>query len=177
MSTIYTDLNRVYTDVTKGMFKNEHTFRQAFVEALKNEARSYCKPEVIENIIIPILDDVIRGRRPDVVFANVVMELEAPPNSDAPVTRRKVENQLKQYMKKLAEDLLEASIWGLVTNGWRAELWELRKIPIDDEVELRYKKIMEGPMPDVVRHLLRILCSNRITIVRPEDLVAIFGVR
>lgn len=176
MAVSYVSLDDVLAGVKRGVFANESTFRQAFVEALKNEARRYCTEVVYERVLRVILDKIVRGRMPDVVFANVVMELEAPPSNDKPVSRRKVEEQLKKYMEKMAEPHLSVTVWGLATNGWRAELWVLKKIPLNGDVEMRIELVIDGPMPDVTRHLLRIICSEKIQIVSPKDLVVIFGV-
>jgi len=173
---VYNSLDQVYQDVKRKYFTNENTFRQAFVEALKYEIEKICSLGSHKNILRIMLDNVVKGRKPDVSFANVVMELEVPPEEDRPITRRKIEAQLKPYMEKIAEPHLIVEVLGLATNGWRAELWRLKKIPLDGETEIKIEKVAEGPMPEITRHLLRLLCSDKISILSPDDLVAIFGV-
>ena len=176
MVQLYKNLDHVYEGVREGRFVNESTFRQAFVEALKNEISSTCSSEASKRVLRVILDNIIRGRKPDVAFANVVMELEVPPKEEKPVTGTKIRKQLIPYMKKVAEPHLLVEVLGLATNGWKAELWRLRKIPLDGETDEHIDKLLEGTMPDVTRHLIRTLCSAKISILSPEDLITIFGV-
>jgi len=177
LSRIYKNLDQVYDDVKQQFFSNEHSFRQAFVEAIKEESVKICREDIATNIIIPLLDAVIEGRKPDIIFANVVMELEKPPLQDSPISKEKIESQLKPYMKKLANRLFEAVIWGLATNGWKAELWRLIKIPLDKEYKILIEKETEGIMPEVVRQLLVKICTEKILIIVPDDLIRIFGVK
>lgn len=163
--SIYTSFNLVYRDVRAGRFPNEASLRQAFVEALKHELKgSLCNEYIVEALLSPVLDEVLNGRKPDILFSNIVIEVE-PPNGDIGVGRV----QLHDYMERLFRKVEgEVDILGLVTNGIEAEFWFYSR----DGLEKR----SDGRMPIVAGQVLQTFCSSKISIVTPDDLIRIFGV-
>lgn len=162
----YTSFDDVYSDALAGKFPNEASLKQAFVEALKNGLyRSPCNRHVIDQMIFPVLDGVLSGKKPDIRFSNMVIEVE-PPGGSIDVGRM----QLRDYMDRLFTMVNgKVKVLGLVTNGVEAELWILD----NNGPRLRCR----GDMPTVAAQALHIFCSDKIPVVTPEDLVRIFGVQ
>jgi len=161
----YTSFDDVYSDALAGKFPNEASLKQAFIEALKNELyRSPCNKHIIDQMIFPVLDEVLSGKKPDIRFSNMIIEVE-PPGGSIDVGRM----QLHDYMNRLFMMVNgKVKVLGLVTNGVEAELWIL------DNNELKPQN--QGAMPTVAAQALHIFCSDKIPVVTPEDLVRIFGV-
>lgn len=164
--SIYRTFNDVYKDTRAGKFPNEPSLKQAFVEALKNELyRSPCNRHIIDQMISPVLDEVLSGKKPDIRFSNMIIEVE-PPGGNIGVGR----TQLLGYMNSLFKTVNgKVEVLGLVTNGVEAEFWILDKSGST-------KMFSQGVMDAVATNALRVFCSSKIPVVTPEDLVRIFGV-
>lgn len=111
----------------------------------------------------PELGAPLKSGRPDVRLANLVIELKHP-SEDIGVRR----DQLFEYMKDLFEEYGRmVEVYGLLTNGASAELYEYAGAePI---------LLGSGVMPNVARHALSRLCSQRISVKRAEDLAKLLG--
>jgi hypothetical protein len=162
---IYMSFSDVERDVRLGSFTTEPELRQAFVEALKNEVVRYCRNEdLVKYVFTPLLDRVLKERRrADIRFSNVVIEVEKP-GGDLSQGRE----QLYRYMKDLKSQVRGLMIYGVVTNGFDAEYYALN----DDNIVMK----MRGGLSQVMNNLLTMICSQKISIISPEDLVEIFGV-
>jgi len=163
-SPYYREFIQVYEDTKKGMFHNEAELRHAFVEALKSELFfNKCNRYIVENLLVPRLDETIKRGRPDVVISNLVIEIE-PPRSGLDIGRK----QLYQYMKDLYDKIEgRIEIYGLVTDGVQGELWMYNG---------DYILLGEGEMPDIAKNAILRFCSQKIPIVEPDDLIKLFGV-
>lgn len=147
-------------------FKNESMLKYEFIKALEQEfSESLCNKYIRANWLIPALDETIRTGRPDIRISNLVIEVE-PPAANLEVGRE----QLMQYMRELYEEAgKRVKVYGLVTNGSIAELWEYDK---NDP-----KQIRSGSMPDVVRDAIERFCSQeKIPVINAEDLIRLVGV-
>ncbi len=161
----YHSFDDVEKAVHSGIIRNEPELRQAFVEALKNEISRICssKSELVRYYMIPRLDETLKGRRPDIRLLNLVFEIEKP---DGDLSRGRT--QLHDYMKTLREISGGITIHGIVLNGIHAEHWVLN----DNNLTRR----QDGPMKDVVRRALHEFCSEKMPVVKEEDLADILGV-
>lgn len=170
-SSHYQSFIEVEGDTLGRRFGNEAELRQAIVEALKSElSRSRCSKNVVSYVLTPLLDRTIKKKRPDIRFGNVIIEVE-PPKADLARGR----DQLRQYIKGLASLIRESQakdfvIHGVVTNGVDAEYY---KFYIYSE---RLDLVKAGRLSEVMRYVLDVLCSEKIPVVSPEDLVDILGV-
>jgi hypothetical protein len=169
--SVYASFLEVERATEAGHFRNESELRQAVVEALKNElSRSRCSKSIVRYALTPLLDRTIKKKRPDIRFGNVVIEVE-PPRAD--LTRGR--DQLRQYVEGLASLIRESRaedfvVHGVVTNGVDAEYYRFH---IYSE---RLALVGAGRLSEVMRHVLDVLCSERIPVVTPEDLVDMLGV-
>jgi hypothetical protein len=170
-SRTYTSLEDVKRDTELGIFANESELRQTFIEALKSELRRCCPPQLVDYALAVMIDRCIEQSRkkPDIrllAFSNLVIEVE-PPKASLERGRNQL---LNDYIPRLLQKLQSRglTIHGIVTNGVEAEHWVFN--------ENGPKREAEGEMPQVVRQVLYRFCSEKITILTPEDLVAILGV-
>jgi len=167
----YQSFAEVERDTQERKFGNESELRQAVVEALKSElSRSRCSKSVVEYILTPLLDRTIIGKRPDIRFSNVVIEVE-PPKADLATGR----DQLRRYVERLALLIRESQtkdlvIHGVVTNGFDTEYYKF------DVYSERLDLVKEGRLSEVMRYVLDTFCSEKIPVVTPEDLVDMLGV-
>jgi len=172
VSKIYKSFDEVYDDVKNGIFNNEFMFRQAFVEALKNELASVCNRDksrqyMVEHWLKPALEEKLGSGRADIQISNVIIELKRP--------GEKLEGgleQLKRYMRELYEKSWGRieKVYGLVTNGEEAELL----VTYDGK---NFDAMERGNMPNVSRRLITLFCSQaKIPVTDPRDLVMLFGV-
>ena len=170
LGSVYDSFNAVYKGALAGEFPNEPSLKQAFVEALKFElSRSPCNKYIVEHMIFPVLDKVLKGGGkapvfPDVCFSNVVIEVEAP-GDDVGAGRVQLHSYMEALFKRVEG---RAEVLGLVTNGVRAELWVYGSSGP--------AKVSDGDMPTVAAQLLHVFCSSKVPVTTPEDLVRIFGV-
>jgi hypothetical protein len=94
-----------------------------------------------------------------------VLEVE-PPGAGL----RKGREQLHRYLRELREAGAGVELHGVVLDGLTAEYWVVeswRSEPVRQR---------DGRMVDIVRDAVQILCSEKVPVVLPEDLVEIFGV-
>jgi len=160
----YVSFSEVERDTKLRKFSNEPELRQALVEALKEEVNKYCKKDLVEYVFKPMLERVLGDKkRADIIFSNVVIEVEKP-GGDLSQGRE----QLRTYMNDLKSRIKELVIHGVVTNGIDAEYYVLD----DDNIVMR----MRGGLSQVMNNLLTMICSQKISMISPEDLVEIFGV-
>lgn len=165
MALRYTSFSQVEFSAMKRVFKNEPELRQAFVEALKEElARSICNKYLVEEWLIPAIDETIKRGRPDIQISNLVIEVE-PPLSGL----EKGREQLEMYMNELYEKTSgKVEVYGAVTDGKDAELWVKNSAGLN--------RISTGSMTSVMRNAIELFCSQKIPVVSVEDLVRLFGV-
>jgi len=163
--SVYLSFAQVYRDTSLNIFPNEATLKQAFVEALKEELkRSPCNSYVVEHMLLPVLDETLKGKRPDIRVSNLVIEIE-PPGAGLDIGRQ----QLHDYMNRLYMQVDgRVNVLGMVTDGINAELW----VKSGNIVKI----LLSGDMPSVATQAIQLLCSNKIPVVTPEDLVRLFGV-
>jgi hypothetical protein len=147
-------------------YSNEATFRQEFVEALKNELATQCPDKAA--LLNPVLEYKVGVRkRADTRLFNVFFEFEIPPPNSAPVTKAK-ELQLIGYLDKVGKsaNVHGNPIFGFVTNGWFAEIF-------------RYPAaapFQSGDFPKVTSSLVALISqSATLGITEPDDFIAIFG--
>lgn len=165
MALRYTSFSQVEFSAVKRVFKNESELKQAFVEALKEElARSICNKYLVEEWLIPAIDETIKRGRPDIQVSNLVIEVE-PPLSGL----EKGREQLEKYMNELYEKTGgKVEVYGAVTDGRDAELWVKSSVGLN--------RVSAGSMADVMSNAVRLFCSQKIPVVSVEDLVRLFGV-
>lgn len=164
MSVHYTSFQQVFRDVISGIIRNEAELKQAFVEALKSELQRLCNKYIVDNMLIPALEETLRKGRPDIRLSNLVIEVE-PPQSGL----EKGREQLKRYMEELYELTRgRVEVHGLVTDGVSAEAYML------DSKGLYCR--FSGDMPSVAGKLISTFCSLKIPIINLEDLIRLFGV-
>jgi hypothetical protein len=139
---------------------------RATAKALMREASRHCKKSVVEYALWPMVERHLRSRRkPDIRLGNLVVEVAATGDSlDASRQR------LFRYMQELASiaPWLEV-IRGVVTDGMCAEYYVLGKSR-DPEPKAR------GELGEVLPKALADLCADKVPVVAPEDVAAVFGV-
>jgi Arc/MetJ-type ribon-helix-helix transcriptional regulator len=161
----YRSFDDVERSARAGRFANESELRQAFVEALKEELKLECDRELAYHYLVPVLDRRVKSGVPDIMVSNLVIEVERP-GTGLDMGRE----QLHKYFKELRERDVEIVLHGLVLDGLDAEYWRT-----DDPSE-EPKLVRGGSMSNVVREAIRVLCSEKIPVILPEDLEEILGV-
>jgi hypothetical protein len=138
----------------------------AVVSALEHELPKYCKRNLVQYALRPMMGRHLRSRRrPDIRLGNLVIEVETPGGGlDAG------RSQLRQYMRELASmaPWLDA-VHGIVTNGVYAEYYVLGR---GGEPEPK----MRGSLGEVAAAALANFCAGKVPVVSPEDLVEVLGV-
>ncbi|MEM3740531.1 MAG: hypothetical protein QXP84_07005 [Candidatus Korarchaeum sp.] len=166
----YTAFGKVERATKEGVFRNEEELKNALVEALKGELlRSECSKYIVNAWLRPSLDEALKsGGRPDIRLSNLIIEVKAPG-----VNISEGQEQLLQYMSDLYRQLQgKTSVYGVITNGVKAELYKY------DERLYEYGKerLYEGDMAGVLRKALELFCMQKIPVLEAKDLIALFGV-
>ena len=156
----------VYNKVRGNQYANEASFRQDFVEALKNELNAACPERA--RLVNPVLEyKVGLKKRADTRVFNIFLEFEVPPSNEGNVTRNK-EIQILDYLDDLAKVKAKnnSQLLGFVTNGWKAEIF---KYPAKTASQ-------SSNFMAVSNALIPILCqSANLGITEPDDFIALFG--
>lgn len=160
-------LRDVYDKVLRGNYPNEASFRQEFLEAIKNEVMQRHGKKARGQILTATLEYLIGKRRADVRIGNVLFELEAPPRNEKNISQRERE-ELEDKMKQLAMKT-GIKLYGVVTNGWFIELYEYDEGSIR---QLRMEKFLRG-----AEFLIDFLCTrlSKIEVIDASDFISIFG--
>jgi len=161
---------RVYEKVQGGQYSSHDTFRQEFIEALKNELSRMC-PRILR-LINPVLEYRMKKGRADLRIFNFVFEFDKPSRERSPILQEK-KDQLLEYLNGIKDKLgLKSStvkLYGVVTNGWFMEIHERGREPIS------------GDFLNVSQILLNLICShvkegNKFPLIDPDDFISLFGV-
>ena len=156
----------VYSKVAGGGYVNEATFRQEFLEALRNELTRNCPDRA--RLLNPVLEYKVGLRkRADTRVFNVFFEFEIPTQTSSNVSPEKV-TQLFEYLQKITDGtrIRGTDLFGFVTNGWFAQIL---KFPSK-------RPNQSGDFIRVTGGLLSLLCNfQSLGVTEPDDFIALFG--
>lgn len=163
----YVSFSDVEKAVGSGRVGSHDELVAAVVSALEHELPKYCKRNLVQYALRPMMGRHLRSRRrPDIRLGNMVIEVEAP-RSDLEAGR----SQLHQYMRDLASTApwLDV-IHGVVTNGIETEYYVLER---GSTPQLKKE---DNSLSEVMATVLVKFCADKVPVVAPEDLVEVLGV-
>jgi len=161
-----TDFTMVYKRITTSSYPNEASFRQDFIEALKNELSFSCRRKA--SLINVILEYKINKRkRADTKICNIIFEFERPSPTKTGISTAK-RQQLFSYLSDMHKKYPQTAFYGVITNGWYMEIYkETSQVPL-----------YSGRFLDGAKYLVMLICINiqKFSIIEPDDFIAIYGV-
>jgi len=135
----------------------------AVAKVLECASLQYCRRNVVEYVLRPMIERQLKERKPYIRLGNLVVEA---PGGDFDAGR----SQLLQHMRELASAApwLDA-VYGVVTDGVRAEYYALGR---GGDPEL----VMRSNLDKVAVAALANLCADKVPLADPEDIATVFGV-
>jgi len=135
----------------------------AVVRVLERASLRHCRRGIVEYVLRLMIERQLKERKHYIRLGNLVVEVA----EDSFEARRL---RLFQHMRGLASAApwLDA-IYGVITDGVHAEYYVLG---MGGSPELK----MRGSLGEVATTALASLCADKVPIVSPEDVAAIFGI-
>jgi hypothetical protein len=137
---------------------------RALATTIIYESLWWCRENVAKYVLWPMLERHLKAGKPDIRLGNLVIWVAAPGDGFDAGRQR-----LFRYMRELAS----AAPWlevvrGVVTDGTCAEYYVLRGGDPEQKAG--------GDLGEVLPEALADLCADKVPVVAPEDVAAIFGI-